>query len=54
MKKMEGRAILCLILAAALIIGLVVFIARLDVYKRQTICFPCYGSSGRDRLYTYA
>lgn len=25
MKKMEGRAVLCLILAAALVIGLIVF-----------------------------
>ena len=37
---MEGRAVLCLILAAALMIGLVFFIVRLaadgeDVYKRQ-------------------
>lgn len=39
MKKMEGRAILCLILAAALIIGLVVFIARLAVDGGQWASF---------------
>ncbi len=30
MKKLEGRAVLCLTLAAVLIIGLVVFIFRLE------------------------
>lgn len=39
MKKMEGRAVLCLILAAALMIGLVVFIARLAVDGDQWASF---------------
>ena len=39
MKKMEGRAVLCLILAAALMIGLVFFIVRLAADGDQWASF---------------
>ena len=39
MKKLEGRAVLCLTLAAVLIIGLVVFVFRLETNGDQWASF---------------
>ena len=58
MKKLERRAFLCLLMAAALLAGLIFFIARLEIngakwsalrepaciYEQDAACGRCFGS----------